>query len=383
MNLLLVIRSEIISIFILIFFIVYDRICAKYREGKDYFLGFALAALGHVVFALITEITVNTPECPALLNDICHVIFFFFALLFSLRYFEYALSMILPRGKKEPFMVAANILSGLAIVVMLFSDIDYLQGVGTKYSSGAGPTMCYMLGFVLFVAADVIFIINRKIISRQILFTILPLSFISLSFEMIQIIVPEFLFTGCALTLTAVGVFFAIENPIEKFSDRAFIDMNTRLFNRSCYDFDLNNKIAKVLDDKDKSLIYVMADIDGLKYANDNYGHLEGDKLIEAAAEMLSGELKSADKIYRIGGDEFAAIYIDQHRATVENEIKAAQENMSKYGNKLQNGLSMSLGYAEHIKGEDIEQTVRRADLIMYQNKELHHKSRDNYEIDP
>ena len=37
MNILLIIRSEIIAIFILVFFLIYNQVCARYREGKDYF----------------------------------------------------------------------------------------------------------------------------------------------------------------------------------------------------------------------------------------------------------------------------------------------------------------------------------------------------------
>lgn len=41
------------------FLIAYDRYCAKFRTEKDKYFKFALACLGHWVFALITEITVN------------------------------------------------------------------------------------------------------------------------------------------------------------------------------------------------------------------------------------------------------------------------------------------------------------------------------------
>lgn len=75
MNILLIIRSEIMAIFILLFLAVYNEICAKYRDGKDFFRGVALTALGHSVFALITEITVNLEGIPVIWNNVFHIIF--------------------------------------------------------------------------------------------------------------------------------------------------------------------------------------------------------------------------------------------------------------------------------------------------------------------
>ena len=116
---------------------------------------------------------------------------------------------------------------------MLISPINYLQGNGTKYSAGTGPTLCYALGFVLFIIADIVMIINHKRINNTIIYTLLPLSFITLAFLLTQIIIPEFLFTGSALTLIAVGMFLAMENPVGKFRERAFIDHNTQTWNRN------------------------------------------------------------------------------------------------------------------------------------------------------
>jgi len=375
MNLLLVVRSEIIASFILVFLIIYDRICAKYRSGKNLFLHFALTALGHVVMGLVTEITVNTPGFPVLVNDTFHVLFFAFALLFSLRYCQYTLSLIMERKKTTKYLVAASILCGLSIIVMIFSPIDYLVGKGTNYSAGLGPTLCYMLGFVLFIMSDIALILNRKRIDKHVLFTILPLSLISLSFMVVQIIVSEFLFTGCALTIATLGAFFAIENPVGKFRNTAFIDQNTGVWNRNCYEFDFNEENPKLLPEN-SSFIYVICDINGLKEINDTYGHLEGDKIIEQTALSITNCLASASKIYRIGGDEFVAVYVGSDESLVAEEINNVQEYTEKHfeGNTVP--LSVSLGYAVRRDGESLEDTARRADKDMYQNKELYYKKK-------
>ena len=55
-------------------------------------------------------------------------------------------------------------------------------------------------------------------------------------------------------------------------------------------------------------LSIIFADLDGLKKANDTYGHAEGDRLIRAAANIMTGLIRSSDFAVRMGGDEFLMI---------------------------------------------------------------------------
>lgn len=370
MNILLIIRSEIMAIFILLFLTVYNEICAKYRDGKDFFRGVALTALGHSVFALITEITVNLERIPVIWNNVFHIIFFTFALLFSLKYFEYALSLILLKNRAKIFLRVAYFISLVCIVVMVFSPIRYVHGNGTFYSAGIGPTLCYALGFVLMLLSDVLMIIYRKKINESTVLLLIPISLMGLTFLGIQIVVPEFLFTGSALSLISLGVFFAIENPVEKFKNRSFIDFDTQTWNKNCYDYDLSDYVRR----NNESLIYVLADINGLKKVNDHYGHLEGDALIKACAESLVTKMPHAHKVYRIGGDEFAVIYLNIPVDIVEQEIKEVRYSCDKKSRQHRFPVSMAMGYAAFEPGEKMEDMIRRADQMMYAGKDDYYR---------
>ena len=370
MNILLIIRSEIMAIFILLFLAVYNEICAKYRDGKDFFRGVALTALGHSVFALITEITVNLEGIPVIWNNVFHIIFFTFALLFSLKYFEYALSLILLKNRAKIFLLIAYFISLVCIVVMVFSPIRYVHGNGTFYSAGIGPTLCYALGFVLMLLSDVLMIIYRKKINESTVLLLIPISLMGLTFLGIQIVVPEFLFTGCTLSLISLGVFFAIENPVEKFKNRSFIDFDTQTWNKNCYDYDLSDYVRK----NNESLIYVLADINGLKKVNDHYGHLEGDALIKACAESLVTKMPHAHKVYRIGGDEFAVIYLNISVDIVEQEIKEVRYSCDRKSRQHRFTVSMAMGYAAFEPGEKMEDMIRRADQMMYARKDDYYR---------
>ena len=370
MNILLLVRSEILAVFILIFFIIYNHVCSKYREGKDYFRGLAWASLGHAVLGLITEITVNMKDFPVFWNNFFHILFFTFALLFSLKYFEYAISLIMPPRESRWCLILGYVLSAVFIVIMVISPIQYLQGNGTKYSAGPGPTLCYTLGFLLMLLSDILILLYRKKINALTVFLLIPLSVMTLLFMAVQIAIPEFLFTGCALSITVVGAFFAIENPIGKFQSRAFIDFDTRAWSKNCYDYDMGNVYANHSSD----LIYILADINGLKSVNDTLGHLEGDALIKICADAMLHELKHAYKVYRIGGDEFAAVYLGTPSELVESEIKEVGKYCQEKSKDNRFTASLSLGYAKRRDGEPMDDVIRCADLKMYEEKNLYYQ---------
>ncbi|GEM_PF-2212283 len=369
MNTLLIIRPEIFSIIVMLFLIGYDRYCDKFRSEKNIFFKFALMCLGHCVLALVTEITVNMDGISVALNDFLHILFFLFSLLYSLFFLGYALSLILPEGRlRRGIMIAGNVLCMVSVIVMILSPIDYIQGNGTRYSAGIGPTVCYMLGFLFFITADVVIIINRARIKKSVLVTIIPLSFITLGLLIVQIIVPEFLFTAQALTITAVGLFFALENPVEKFKTQAFIDFNAQVWNRNCYEYDLEHGIADKLG-RGIEMTYIMGDINGLKTVNDRLGHGQGDQLIIKTAENLRKCMASAYKIYRTGGDEFVIICFGRPIEMIESEIEAASSscNQIRLGENIPVGIS--IGYAVMAAGETIADAAERAEKMMYEKK--------------
>ena len=51
-----------------------------------------------------------------------------------------------------------------------------------------------------------------------------------------------------------------------------------------------------------------MVDIDGFKRCNDTLGHGHGDRVLCGVADAMSGVLRRSDSVFRIGGDEFAAL---------------------------------------------------------------------------
>lgn len=365
MDLLLLERSNIMNIMILLNLIAYYLYCKRSQKTTSTYLAVVGTILGHVVFGLLTEITVNVDSVPKAINDSCHIMFLTFSILFTAEFFRYILALIAPSKTIKKYMAVAYFVAIIGIVSLFLTDIEYKEGTATNYSAGIGVTICFAIVFLMFIVTNVVMIMNAKRIEKDIIFTILPISFISISFMCVQIIIPEFLFTENALTLLALNSFFALENPVKRMKERAYIDYNTGVYNRNCFenDSDLFRKMSN------QKFACLMCDINYLKQTNDTYGHMEGDNLISLAADILQASLKGAFKIYRIGGDEFVAIYKDNNIAKLEEEAAEVKKKCSIM-NKLNTvPIELAIGWSELLEGESYDDMIIRADKNMYDNK--------------
>lgn len=81
-------------------------------------------------------------------------------------------------------------------------------------------------------------------------------------------------------------------------------DSLTGLLNRTT----IRNEYIKLIYENKLPFALFMIDMDNLKFINDAFGHLEGDKIIRMVAEMLMDVTPSYSKVARVSGDEFVAI---------------------------------------------------------------------------
>jgi diguanylate cyclase (GGDEF)-like protein len=143
-------------------------------------------------------------------------------------------------------------------------------------------------------------------------------------------------------------------------------DVLTKLYNRSYYVEELNRLERK----KIHPVTVIAADLNGLKMANDKWGHAVGDALLRRAGEVLSKAVDMPSCAARIGGDEFVLLMpgkdADGGHATCEEISRLIDLNNQFYTGAP---LSLAMGCATSIPGEPLEDTVRRADLAMYDAK--------------
>jgi diguanylate cyclase (GGDEF)-like protein len=149
-------------------------------------------------------------------------------------------------------------------------------------------------------------------------------------------------------------------------------DEMTRLYNRRCYDEDLDE--YRKLESLEEDFVLFSVDVNGLKNVNDTKGHAAGDELIKGAANCLALIIGHKGKAYRTGGDEFMAIVHTDNPEELREEI---QKKASEWHGVYIDKVTLSVGYAttkEHIEAK-VDELERLADADMYLEKEKYYKS--------
>lgn len=143
-------------------------------------------------------------------------------------------------------------------------------------------------------------------------------------------------------------------------------DVLTKLFNRSYYVDELNRLERKRI----QPVTIIVADLDGLKAANDQLGHAVGDALLRRIGEVLGKAIEKPSCASRIGGDEFALLLPAVDSAGGELVMEEIRR-LIDLNNQFYPGavLSLSMGAATSAVDERLEEVVRRADLAMYRAK--------------
>ena len=148
-------------------------------------------------------------------------------------------------------------------------------------------------------------------------------------------------------------------------------DKLTGLRNAAAYiskaaDLDAQNKLVN-----DLNYGVVIFDANFLKKVNDNYGHEAGNELLRHAAQVICKVFKHSP-VYRIGGDEFAAILegedYDNRNALLELfDEKVNEEHFNAAGDTLTVSVARGLGIYE--PGMEFAEVAKKADVAMYSSR--------------
>ncbi len=173
-----------------------------------------------------------------------------------------------------------------------------------------------------------------------------------------------------------------ISNAIE--AQRRFQNMNylyssdlmTGVYNRNGF----NNMMPEMIDraKKQKKILFTaVCDLNGMKFINDTFGHIEGDNSIKTAAEIISEchvNGSEEEKTFRIGGDEFVKAAIGNFSG---EDIKSFKQSVEKRIKQF-NGTSgkaypiyISVGVCVKDPEEDysLDLVIYEADKEMFKDK--------------
>jgi diguanylate cyclase (GGDEF)-like protein len=148
-------------------------------------------------------------------------------------------------------------------------------------------------------------------------------------------------------------------------------DALTGLPNRRTFEAELRRRAA-VWRRRGMGFTLALADLDHFKSVNDTLGHTEGDAVLRRAAEAIRSALRQSDRVYRIGGEEFALLLETTDSAGVHELLERAREAVKALSVEPTPGRRMSASIGWAIFGEDAEERtdlMNQADAALYEAK--------------
>gem|GEM_PF-278058 len=146
-------------------------------------------------------------------------------------------------------------------------------------------------------------------------------------------------------------------------------DPLTGLPNRRHLQIHLEREIAAA--QRGRYLVVALFDLNDFKRYNDAHGHLAGDDILRAFAQILDEENRAMNLVARFGGDEFVSVLSDTHLAGAENYVSRVSKRVLADPILGAHGISVSCGMAEFDPQtlNTSHELLKAADRDMYRAK--------------
>lgn len=152
----------------------------------------------------------------------------------------------------------------------------------------------------------------------------------------------------------------------------ALIDELTGLYNRRGFLLYTHHLLA-LSNRTQRGLMLIYADLDNLKQINDDFGHEAGDTAIICVTKVLREMFRRSDVIGRVGGDEFVILALEAKAESLDMLRKRLKENLKLAAcnsySKCKLALSLGVLYYNPEKPQTIEEMLKKADTLMYEEK--------------
>ena len=170
-----------------------------------------------------------------------------------------------------------------------------------------------------------------------------------------------------------IGVVLVFRDVTEKKEQRkkieflSYHDPLTGLYNRYFFEEELRRLDVP----RNLPIAIIMGDVDGLKLANDIFGHAFGDLLLQRVARTIKEVCRADDIIARWGGDEFVILLPRTNITAARSIARRIQERLSREEVQTIKG-SISIGCGVKTESsENIILALERAEDEMYEQKTL------------
>ncbi|MCG8454341.1 MAG: GGDEF domain-containing protein [Spirochaetales bacterium] len=190
----------------------------------------------------------------------------------------------------------------------------------------------------------------------------------------------EFLIAQLLFTAIAVVLYIAVNDvrlrsfryertlrsTIQELQDLSVRDHLTQLYNRRMMNEDLERELARSLRSEDNMAVALL-DIDRFKAVNDNLGHTVGDDVLKEAAHLIQEGIRSADRVYRFGGEEFLILFPETQKDValgIAERLRGILSETAFPG--VPWSVTVSMGLADISERQDTAELIKLADERLY-----------------
>jgi diguanylate cyclase (GGDEF)-like protein len=161
---------------------------------------------------------------------------------------------------------------------------------------------------------------------------------------------------------------------MRQLEEAASTDQKTGLANATAWSNLATAEVARAARDETKVGV-LMVDLDHFKQVNDAYGHLVGDRVLQAVADVLSASARRYDVVGRWGGEEFVVlcpeVTKDTLRAIAERICEQVRELRVPVEGAVVDGLTVSVGIAIYPEfGPELQDVLLAADDALFVAKD-------------
>lgn len=152
---------------------------------------------------------------------------------------------------------------------------------------------------------------------------------------------------------------------------QSFTDPLTEIYNRRSLD-EITGRFISHARRQKRPLTLMMVDLDNFKQVNTRFGHLTGDLVLSEFASLLKASIRGSDAAIRYGGDEFVIILADTKAAEAQRVVERISAHLAEWNraDNLQDfTLTASVGIAEWVDGQTLDEMLDCADRKMYEDK--------------
>ncbi|HQS82108.1 MAG TPA: EAL domain-containing protein [Thiobacillus sp.] len=166
----------------------------------------------------------------------------------------------------------------------------------------------------------------------------------------------------------------SMEHQNREFHTQARQDTLTGCHNRRAYEEDWE-RFRQELKTAPQGVAFLLFDCDRFKTINDTYGHAKGDRVLSIIADALVMALRANDRLYRIGGDEFATFLSRTTPAQAKQVAQRCQSlieaaGFADLGIIEPVGLSIGIAFCAADQLEQVNELPKQADIAMYTAKQ-------------